>query len=322
MSYSSMPLVSIIIPAYNAGKYFEEALQSAMLQTYKHTEIIIVDDGSTDNTLDIAKRFQQQYSNIYIYTQQNKGACVARNFGFEKSKGDFIQFFDADDLMDADKIEKQIEQLLNHPNCLSTCKWLRFRSKIEEPIGGVGPYHSIQQNLSPTNWLLENQMMVLHAWLSPRNIIEKCGGWDEGLTVNQDGEFFYRVVALSSKVLFQNNTTVYYRNPSGSGNVSKINMYHKYESLFKAALSYKKIVNQITQNSIEGKRVIGDYFRQLVYNYFYPNYKELLLKCIEQEEYHISTLEPKLTGVTKKIGKLFGWRLALSLKQKVSKYIR
>jgi Glycosyltransferases involved in cell wall biogenesis len=105
-------LVSVIIAVYNGEKYISQAIESLFNQTYKNVEIILVDDGSTDNTSKIAK----QYDNIkYIY-QQNKGQSSARNLGISAANGEYLAFLDADDLYREDKIEKQVKILKENDN--------------------------------------------------------------------------------------------------------------------------------------------------------------------------------------------------------------
>ena len=94
---NSKPLVSILIPAYNAQAFVSDAIQSALSQTWPKIEIIVVDDGSTDNTFDVARRFTS--ANVLIVRQPNQGAAAARNTAFSRSCGTFIQWLDADDLL-------------------------------------------------------------------------------------------------------------------------------------------------------------------------------------------------------------------------------
>src|ERR1700761_8333481 len=103
----SPALVSIIIPAYNSAAHLRETIQSALDQTWPEKEIIIVDDGSADHSLAIAKEFKRK--DVRVFSQQNKGASAARNKGLREAKGDYIQFLDGDDLLDSLKIEKQLE---------------------------------------------------------------------------------------------------------------------------------------------------------------------------------------------------------------------
>lgn len=101
-------MVSIIIPTYNSGKYLLEAIESCLNQTYKNIEIIVIDDGSTDNTKYLLKNYIEEGKIKYFY-QQNRGRSAARNLGLEKASGEFIQFLDADDYIHHKKIEKQIK---------------------------------------------------------------------------------------------------------------------------------------------------------------------------------------------------------------------
>ena len=109
MQSVSQPLVSIIIPCYNAERYVREAVQSALDQTYPSIEVIVVDDGSTDGSLGILRSFGDR---IRLDTGPNRGAAAARNLGIELSKGELVQFSDADDLLCPDKIQRQIEWVL------------------------------------------------------------------------------------------------------------------------------------------------------------------------------------------------------------------
>src|ERR1041385_4381684 len=97
---SQPPLVSILIPAYNAEQWIGDAIRSAIDQTWDHKEIIVVDDGSTDRTLAAAKRFESPL--VRVVSQKNQGAAAARNLAFSLSKGDYIQWLDADDLLAPD----------------------------------------------------------------------------------------------------------------------------------------------------------------------------------------------------------------------------
>jgi len=108
-------LVSIVVAAYNAEKYISETINSVLSQTYKHWELIIVDDCSTDKTHEIIKNFQKKHDNVYCYTlEKNSGsAAKPRNTGIQKSKGQFIAILDADDLWQPEKLAKQIRYLKN-----------------------------------------------------------------------------------------------------------------------------------------------------------------------------------------------------------------
>ncbi|MGC1309934.1 MAG: glycosyltransferase family A protein [Phormidesmis sp.] len=111
--YASKALVSVIIPAYNAAQYIERALDSVIYQTYRHLEIWVVDDGSTDDTAAIAKHYATLDSRITLIKQSNAGVAVARNVGIEQSTGEFIAPLDADDIWHPEYIEHLVRALHN-----------------------------------------------------------------------------------------------------------------------------------------------------------------------------------------------------------------
>src|SRR5882672_6611417 len=105
------PLVSILIPAFNAEQWIGETLRSALAQTWPHKEIIVVDDGSRDQTVATARKFEAE--GVRVVTQKNSGAAAARNTAFSLCHGDYIQWLDADDLLAPDKIASQLRVLEN-----------------------------------------------------------------------------------------------------------------------------------------------------------------------------------------------------------------
>jgi glycosyltransferase involved in cell wall biosynthesis len=206
------PLVSILIPAYNSEKWIQQAIESALAQTWETKEIIVVDDGSTDQTLRIAKRFESE--SVIITSQKNGGAASARNKAFTLSKGDFIQWLDADDLLSPEKISAQMKIAL----CEGTD--LKLYS---------GPYglffyranrarfipNSLWQDLSPVEWLIinfsENVWMNPATWLVSRRLTDKAGPWNGELSRDDDGEYFARIVALSEGIRFVPEAKCFYR---------------------------------------------------------------------------------------------------------------
>jgi glycosyltransferase involved in cell wall biosynthesis len=208
-------LVSILIPAYNAEKWIRQAIASALGQTWSHKEVIVVDDGSTDGTLGIAREFEPR--SVKVVTQDNRGASAARNKAFSLSTGDFIQWLDADDLLAPDKIEAQMR-------CASGGKdGLRLFSS---PYGVF--YHrqkkakfvpsSLWQDQKPIDWFIrsfsEHLWMHPAGWLVTRRLTELAGPWDERLSMDDDGEYFARVVAQSEDIVFVNEAKCYYRQSS------------------------------------------------------------------------------------------------------------
>ena len=206
------PLVSILVPAYNAQEWIADMLRSAIAQTWEPKEIIIVDDGSTDDTLAVARQFESGC--VRVVTQENQGGAAARNTAFSLCRGDYIQWLDADDLMAPDKIALQMEaadRCQNKRMLLSSAfgtfmyRWYRTEFIPTE----------LWHDLSPTDWLLrkmgENLYMQTGTWLVSRQLTEAAGPWDTRLLSDDDGEYFCRVLLASSGVLFVPEARVYYR---------------------------------------------------------------------------------------------------------------
>jgi PST family polysaccharide transporter len=208
------PLVSILIPAYNAERWIADCLRSALDQTWEPKEIIVVDDGSTDNTLKIVKRFESD--KLRVVSQRNEGAAAARNLAFSLSHGDYIQWLDADDLLAPDKIELQMAAARNHrdPRCIFTSSFGTFASRCYHAKFAPTP---LWTDLSPLEWLLlkmsNNVYMQTGTWLVSRELTQAAGPWDERLLGDDDGEYFCRLLLGASSVRFIPEATAYYRLP-------------------------------------------------------------------------------------------------------------
>ena len=144
------PLVSIIIPVYNGAQWIGETLASALSQTYSNIEIIVVNDGSTDNTADVVCRYAQ--ANLQLVEQPNRGQSAALNHGLSLAKGDYIQYLDGDDLLATDKIERQLAFLQRQPpGTVSCCEWTRFYQDASQSQFIPQP---LWQDFAPVDWLL------------------------------------------------------------------------------------------------------------------------------------------------------------------------
>ena len=191
------PLVSIIIPAYNSGPWIADTVRSAIAQSWPKKEIVIVDDGSTDDTLSIARSFESR--NVRVLKQAHSGACRARNRGIEECQGDFIQWLDADDLLAPNKIAAQLKKcddLNGHTTILFSGAWGKFYYR---PQKATFIPTCLWTSLEPLEWMIKRleNAVFMHpaAWLVSRRLTERAGRWDERLQRNQDGEYFSRVAA-------------------------------------------------------------------------------------------------------------------------------
>jgi glycosyltransferase involved in cell wall biosynthesis len=204
------PLVSILIPAYNAEEFIADTLRSAQAQTWLDKEIIVVDDGSADQTLAIARRFESK--EVKVVTQANQGAAAARNTAFSLCQGDYIQWLDADDLLSPDKVERQMVAARNDRRTLLSCAWGRF---LYRPAHAQFLPSALWCDLTPVEWLLRKMAGNLHmqtaTWLVSRELSEAAGPWNVLLKSDDDGEYFCRVLLASDDVRFVPEARVYYR---------------------------------------------------------------------------------------------------------------
>lgn len=212
------PLVSILVPCYNAGPWVEAALQSALAQTHPRCEIIAVDDGSEDDTAARLETFRSR--GVKVIRQTNRGASAARNRALAEATGLFVQFLDADDLLHPEKIAVQVRALEGRPRHVASGAWARF---VENPGEAAFTPEKVWRDASPIEFLvdcaLHELMFPPSAWLVPRSLCDRAGPWDETLSLNDDGEYMARVLAGSERIVFCPEARTYYRsgNPHSYG---------------------------------------------------------------------------------------------------------
>lgn len=163
------PLVSVIIPSYNASEFISDAIDSVLEQDYRPIEIIVVDDGSTDSTREVVSKYEVQ--EVKYYYKENGGVSSARNYGIKKSSGEFIRFVDADDFLLQGSIRSQVEHAKTlKPEEISLGRYLSWDGKISVPplfpMAGFAP------------WIA----------LYPRQSLEKVGGFDTNMKTSEDLE--------------------------------------------------------------------------------------------------------------------------------------
>jgi len=211
------PLVSILIPAFNAQEWISDTLGSAIAQTWERKEIIVVDDGSSDQTVTVARQFESQ--GVRVFPQKNQGAAAARNTALSLSKGDYIQWLDADDLLAPDKIARQME-VLDQCRSKRTLLSSAFGKFLYRWYRADFLPTALWSDLSPTEWLLrkmgDNLYMQTATWLVSRELTEAAGPWDTRLLSDDDGEYFCRVLLASDGVRFVPEAKTYYRAPGAA----------------------------------------------------------------------------------------------------------
>lgn len=179
------------VPAYNAEEWIAETIESAIGQTWQRKEIIVVDDGSTDGTLGVARRFERE--NIRVVSTENRGAVAARNYLLSVAQGDYIQWLDHDDILAPHKIERQLGALRESDGTTTLLSGPRGYFYYSTRRAWF-PRTCLWQDLSPVEWLLrkmgENLPMQTSTWLTSRELAEAAGPWDTRMLSDDDGGVF------------------------------------------------------------------------------------------------------------------------------------
>jgi glycosyltransferase involved in cell wall biosynthesis len=310
------PLVSILIPAYNAERWIADTIRSALAQTWPRKEIIIIDDGSRDKTLAIARQFASR--NVLVVAQQNQGASAARNKAFTLCQGDYIQWLDADDLLAPSKITRQMEAALEAADkrILFSCPWGHF---LYRPLRAWFNPTPLWADLSPLEWLLckwENGAHMNPAtWLVSRALTEAAGPWDMRLIYCEDGEYFCRVILASNGIRFVPEAKVFYRIAPSSVTTQLWRSTRKMESHL---LSRQvEIAHLLSFEDSERVRAACVKSLQTALINFYPEQMALVKRSQELAAMLGGRLEiPKLSWKYRLIEKLFGFAMAQRVRQR------
>jgi glycosyltransferase involved in cell wall biosynthesis len=272
-----MPLVSILIPAYNASEWIAETLRSAIGQTWQRKEIIVVNDGSKDDTLSIARQFESR--NVLIVNQENQGAAATRNKAFSLSQGDYVQWLDADDVLALDKIERQMDvaERCSRRTLLSGsfARFLYRRNRAK-----FCPT-ALWETLSPAEWLFRKMALDLHMqtgnWLVSRELTERAGPWNTELLGDDDGEYFCRVLLQSEQVQFVPKARAYYR-VSGTSSLSYIGQSdRKRDAQWRSMLLHIQYMRSLEESPRTREACVKYLQNWLVF--FYPQRMDLVAKA-------------------------------------------
>jgi glycosyltransferase involved in cell wall biosynthesis len=203
-----MPRVSVIIPTYNRVSLLPRAINSVLAQTYHDVEIIVVDDGSTDNTIDVLESYGDQ---IICVRQANQERSIARNQGIDQSSGQYIAFLDDDDWWHPEKLSKQISTLEECPQCDFICCYSQQITPSGDVIGSLGrDVACISKSHDALSWFYLGYSIPTLTAVVSRKVIEKVGLFDPKITYIEDWEFWMRV-AIETQMICIPETLAYYQ---------------------------------------------------------------------------------------------------------------
>jgi glycosyltransferase involved in cell wall biosynthesis len=302
-------LVSIVIPCYNSAAWLAATLDSALAQTWPRCEIIVVDDGSRDASLAVANSYAAR--RVTVIPQDNRGASAARNAGLRASRGDWIQFLDADDLLAPDKIERQLEAAASLPaNRMLAGRWGRFTG---EPKNAQFVSEILCRDEQPAHWTIlkleNNAMMHPAAWLSPRAIVERAGPWDETLSLDDDGEYFTRLVLASEGVAYCPLAVSLYRSEL-PGSLSRSKSDRAWASALASLESTARLL-LARDSSPRARHACAAAAQRLIYQ-CYPKARQVRrrARALAAEWGGAPDVQPTGGGQFHRLRRLTGWRLA------------
>jgi hypothetical protein len=302
------PLVSIAIPAHNAASWVADTIRSALRQTWPRKEIILVDDGSTDDTLAIARKFSS--GSVAVVGQEKQGAAAARNKALALSQGDFIQWLDADDLLAPDKIERQMALALRddfRKTTLLSGPWGYFCYRTRAAKFDPTP---LWCDLLPVDWFVRkwehNAHMQTATWLISRELTDAAGPWDIRLLSNDDGEYMGRVIKLSDAIKFVPEAKVFYRITGGS----RLSYVGQSKAKIEAQLLGLELQMQHVLSLEDSERTRSACVQRLQtwLGNFYPERPDIMLRVEEMANALGGKLEsPSLNWKYSWMQRIFGW---------------
>ena len=219
---SNNPLVSIVIPTYNREDFIEEAVDSVISQTYKNWELFIVDDGSTDNTEGVVKKYLTD-SRVSYHKKENGGQSSGRNFGYKISSGEFIAFLDSDNYWHAERLEKSVNAANDNPDC-----GVIYADNITVDEQGNEMHRDIMRRYSGdiTAKLMYDNFVTINTSMIKRECIEVMGLLDESFRRAPDYEFWLRL-STKYKFYYLPEFVAYYREFPGQISADK---YGRFEA--------------------------------------------------------------------------------------------
>lgn len=265
MQNNQLPLVSIIMPAYNAQDYIKQSIQSVVKQTYNNWELLIINDGSTDNTVSIVESFKD--TRIVLFSQENSGVSRARNYGISKAKGDYIAFLDSDDLWKNNKLNVQVSYMKKHPDIvLSYTDYDSF--KLQNEIIKNKQLYPFQIENQHDRLLVFNYIATLTVMLK-KEIFQKVDGFDISLFGPEDWDLWIRIAKIGKIAFINQKLALYREHESGISKNRKRQLEQEYKVLRRYAL-------QSTNKKLQKYALWFYYLKYINYLFSQKNYLKSL----------------------------------------------
>ncbi|MGL4760508.1 MAG: glycosyltransferase family 2 protein [Sarcina sp.] len=290
-----MVKVTIIIPVYNAIENIEETLRSAINQTYENKEIILIDDGSNDGSGEVIKKYLNK--NIFYFYQENKGVSVARNKGIELASGDYIMFLDSDDILDENKVIKQIEAIKRDKADICYCGYNLWEKKKNT----YNKYNmKFKKGFILEDYLNENTIPQTCTWLIDKKILKKVDlKFTDGCSWGEDIEFFSKLL-LKGKCTYVKEFLVNYRVDNTHSLTRDFEFSYRDIEMWERLIEWLSLNSQVENDVAKYKKIINNYRIN-------RSYIDTILKNIEKKEVfnELEKLEGVKLGLKLKLIKLY-----------------
>lgn len=297
-----MPLISVVIPCYNAELFLAETVESVLLQTFTDYEIILIDDGSTDGTLEVIKSFGDR---LRSEEGVNKGASAARNRGTQLAQGKLIQYVDADDLLMPDALASRVNAMQSENADVAYSDWQR----LEEKKGEFQPGAVISRKIEDVH---PDAQIALFTdfWAPPaailysREIVKAIGGWNESLPIIQDARFFLDAALMGAKFVYVPGVGTQYR-VHKSNSLSRRDASEFFKDIYRNACQVEAFWQDnggLTKPRIRALIQVYDLTARSLFMADEQMFKENLHRLYQLEPRFRPTW-PKLAGIALPLGK-------------------
>ncbi len=282
------PTVSVVIPAYNDARFIGQAIGSVLAQTHRPLDIIVVDDGSRDDTAEIAESFGPP---VRVFRQMNAGAAVARNAGMREARGEYIAFLDADDFWHPRKTEMQVHHLQHCTECVAVyCNKVEFREDAAQPAwhepDRVEDLHALSRDTRASGWLylelLRASILHTSTLMAPRAVLQEIGEFDTTLRKGQDLDFWLRLSRLGPIHMLDSVLSAYRIHPASISHRAMATNYH--------ALVVERAVGRFGPADPAGNRladgelarILGASWLEFAYQHFRAGAPRLCLQSLQR----------------------------------------
>jgi glycosyltransferase involved in cell wall biosynthesis len=298
--------ISVVIPAYNASKFILDCLDSVCRQTCRPFEVIVVSDGSTDNTEHLVAKY---FPEVILLVQNNGGVSSARNTGIKISQGDYIAFLDADDMWIPQKLEQQVACIEAYPSAqffISDESLVYEESYVKSSMSNCSFFEQLPKEVAPlakpVSWLMKESFVSTSSVLVSSELVNRVGLFQEGLHIGEDRDYWIRL-ALNSDIIYVPESLVIKRQDHG-GNLSALPENGWADGLYRVILSHdnKAVRNKIQSEGEVPDQLFGNNYlkfgRVFYYNNTFVAARKSLVKAFRNEKYSavmllILTMFPK-----------------------------